>query len=152
MTRGGSVPSVGHQVLSGELALPGIGHRRAPRGELVAPGEGGAVEAAASGELPLRLGGPFLAGPGRVGVGVLGGDVGDWVLDQALDTTTRAVPLWPAEPVARRRCCGVLCAVELSLHLRDVSEYCRGRVSACLTVTIGGANVRVIRVSWPHKT
>src|SRR4029450_2132131 len=54
------------QVLPGELALPGVGHRL-PVGEvLVAPREHGAVEAAARGELPFRLGRKLLAGPGGV--------------------------------------------------------------------------------------
>ena len=54
----GEVPlvAVGLQVLPGELALPGVRHRLAVRDELVAPGEDRALEAAARGELPLRLG------------------------------------------------------------------------------------------------
>src|SRR3984957_17782254 len=49
---GGAVAARRLQVLPGELALPGVGHRLFPRGGVVAPGVGGAVEAAAGGALP----------------------------------------------------------------------------------------------------
>ena len=60
--RGGALEAVDLQVLPGELALPGVGHRLAVREVLVAPGERGAVEAATGGELPLA---PRSAAPSR---------------------------------------------------------------------------------------
>ena len=70
--RGGALVAVEQVVLHGEVALPGVGHHPSPRGELVSPGEHGAVETAAGRELPLGLGRQLLAGPGgvrqRVGV------------------------------------------------------------------------------------
>ena len=70
--RGRALVPVEQVVLHGEVALPGVGHHPPPWGELVSPGEHGAVETAAGRELPLRLGRQLLAGPGgvrqRVGV------------------------------------------------------------------------------------
>ena len=61
-----SKPS-GIQILRRKLALPGVGHVLATGREFVAPGEFGAVEAAARGELPFGLGRQVLAGPSRIG-------------------------------------------------------------------------------------
>jgi hypothetical protein len=83
------------QVLPGEFALPGVGHRLAPRGRVVAPGERRAVEAAAGGELPFGLGWELLARPRGVGVGVLGRDVGDRVLVEAVQGAARAARVAP---------------------------------------------------------
>jgi len=47
------------------------------RHEFVAPAELRAVQAAARGELPFRLGGQRLAGPGGIGLRVLERDVHD---------------------------------------------------------------------------
>ena len=63
----------------------------AARGELVAPGELAAVEAAAGGELPLGLGRERLARPLGVGLGVLVGDLDDRVVLAALDGAARAL-------------------------------------------------------------
>src|ERR1700740_858745 len=68
--RRGAREAVGAQILVRKIALPGIGHVLATRRELVAPGELGAVEAAARGEFPFGLGRQFLAGPLGVGFGV----------------------------------------------------------------------------------
>ena len=70
-----SLVAVELQVLPGELALPGVRKRSAVRQVLVAPGERGAVEAAARGKLPLGLGRQLLAGPRCVGLRVLAGDL-----------------------------------------------------------------------------
>ena len=91
--RGRALPAVRHQVLPGELALPGVGHHGAAGSEVAAPGEDGAVQAAAGGELPFRFAGQLLAGPGRVGLGVLGGHMRDRVVAQPLDAAARAA--WP---------------------------------------------------------
>ena len=61
-------------------------------GELVAPGELGALEAAAGSVLPFRLGRQLLAGPGRVGGGVLEGDLDDRMVFAALDAAARGPP------------------------------------------------------------
>ena len=69
--------AVGRRVLPRELALPGVRHP-APAGRLlVAPGEALAVQPAARRALPLGLGRQRLARPGRVGRGVLVGDLRD---------------------------------------------------------------------------
>src|SRR5689334_2585567 len=52
----GALVAVGLQVLVREGPLPGIGHLPAAGDEFIAPGEFGAVAAAARGELPLRFG------------------------------------------------------------------------------------------------
>ncbi len=77
------------QVLPGELALPGVRHRRAAGRVLVAPGERRSVEAAARGELPLGLGREFLPRPRRVCLGVLVGDLHDRVPVAAVDRAAR---------------------------------------------------------------
>ena len=64
-------------VLPRKFALPGIGHPARIRREFVAPAIGRAVQPAARGEFPFRLGRQILAGPGGVGRGVLECDMHD---------------------------------------------------------------------------
>ena len=94
--------------LPGELALPGVRH---PRVRLVAPRVGGAVEPAARGVLPLRLGGQREPGPGGVGLRVLEADVGHRVAPARVRVAARALgavpararePVPPAPPVVER--------------------------------------------------
>src|SRR3954452_14116110 len=66
------------------------------RGELVPPGVGGALEAPASGVLPLRLGGKFLAGPAGVRLGVLVGDVNDRMALPSAQVAARSLRVAPA--------------------------------------------------------
>src|SRR5262249_54337964 len=68
--RRGSFVAILTKVLIWKLALPRVGHMLAARRELVAPGELGAVEPAARGELPFGLRRQFLAGPFRIGFGI----------------------------------------------------------------------------------
>src|SRR5262249_57806045 len=63
--RGSLIPVIAG-VQDGELALPGIGHPFAAGVELVSPGELGAVQPAAGGQLPLGFGGDGLTRPVRV--------------------------------------------------------------------------------------
>src|SRR5262245_34419002 len=81
----GPRPPVGLGVLVRKRALPGIGHVLAAGGQLVAPGEFGAVEAAARGEFPFGFGRQVLAGPGRISLGVPIGDVNDRVIVEPTD-------------------------------------------------------------------
>src|SRR5690349_9078162 len=71
----GALVSVALQVLVWEGALPGVRHLPPAGRELIAPGKRSAVEPAARGELPFRLGRQFLAGPFRIGFGVAIRDV-----------------------------------------------------------------------------
>src|SRR5262245_8353969 len=71
------------QVLVRELALPGVGHVPAAGRELVAPGELGAIGAAARGQLPLGLRRQVLAGPARVGLRIGEAHVHHWVVPTA---------------------------------------------------------------------
>src|SRR6202043_212914 len=89
-----AVVAVGQEVLVREGALPGIRHLLAARRKFVAPGELGAAEAAARGELPLGLGGQLLAGPPGVGFRVAIGDVDDRVIVEPTDRAAR--PIRPA--------------------------------------------------------
>src|SRR5207302_1158657 len=61
--RGETAEAVLAAVLEGERALPDVGHPAAAGPELVAPVVRFAVQAAAGGALPLRLGRQALAGP-----------------------------------------------------------------------------------------
>src|SRR3984957_10499037 len=54
--RRGAVVTVEMKVMQREIALPGVGHLSAAGPEFIAPGQLGAIEAAARGELPLRFG------------------------------------------------------------------------------------------------
>src|SRR5947209_5714852 len=77
-----------HQVAEsavGEVALPDVALRLVGVERLVAPDVGLAVQPAAGGELPLRLGRQPLAGPLRVSAGVVPGDVDDGMVRAALD-------------------------------------------------------------------
>src|SRR5207249_671224 len=65
--RGGAGVAVVGGVAAGEGALEGVGHPLAAGSGLVAPVVGLAVEPAAGGVLPLRLGRQALAGPLGVG-------------------------------------------------------------------------------------
>src|SRR4029078_10430538 len=64
-------------VVRGEGALPDVAHPPDAWGELVAPREAGAVQAAPCGVLPLGVAGQPLPGPGCVRLGVVPGDVHD---------------------------------------------------------------------------
>ena len=76
----------------GELALPGVRH---PRVGLVAPRVRRALQAAARGELPLRLGRECRTGPRGVGHGVLVGDVHDRVACARVGVAARALRAAP---------------------------------------------------------
>ena len=78
-----------------EISLPGIGAMLSAGRELVAPGEFGAVEAAARGELPLRFGRQVLARPFGVGERVRISDVHDRMIVQAVDVALRPVRMPP---------------------------------------------------------
>ena len=82
-------------VLPGKLALPRVRHRLAVGEVLVSPRERGALEAAAGGELPLRLGRQLLARPGGVGLGILVGDVRDRMVVAAVDRRALAARSLP---------------------------------------------------------
>ena len=79
------------QVLEREVALPGVGHVLAARRELVAPGELGAVQPAARGELPFGLGRQLLAGPCGVGLGIAVGDLHHRMIVEPADVAALAV-------------------------------------------------------------
>src|SRR5262249_30713166 len=64
--RRGALVTVPGGVLPGELPLPAVALRFRLRESLVAPDVGPAVQAAAGGELPLRLGGQPLPRPLRI--------------------------------------------------------------------------------------
>ena len=102
----GALEPVEHQVLPGKLPLPGVGHHLASRGELVAPAEDFALQAASCAPLPLRLGRKLLSGPFGIRDGVLVGDVGDRVKHATVQGAVGALGLaplragGPAPPVA----------------------------------------------------
>ena len=81
--RRGALVAVRREVLVRERPLPGVRHLAPVRRELVAPGELGAVQPAARGELPFGLGRQLLARPGRVGLGIAVGDMDDRMLVEA---------------------------------------------------------------------
>src|ERR1700683_3783334 len=72
-----SAPSLRAGVVPGKLALPEICHQLSPGLLIAAPSESRAVERTACRVLPLRLGWQLLAGPLRIGLGILECDVGD---------------------------------------------------------------------------
>ena len=82
-------------VLVREIALPGVGHVLAAGRELVAPGELGAVEAAARGEFPFGFGRQILAGPCGVGQRVGVSDVHDGMIILRVDVALRTVRAAP---------------------------------------------------------
>jgi hypothetical protein len=88
--------TVDEQVLPRELALPGVRHRLAVGILLVAPREHRAVEPAARGELPLRLGWQILARPLRVGDGVFVRDVDHRMVRQVVERDVRTPRMTPA--------------------------------------------------------
>jgi hypothetical protein len=63
-----------------EIALPGVRHELAAQRELVAPGELGAIEPAARGELPFGFGRQFFARPLCVSLGIPIGNVNNRML------------------------------------------------------------------------
>src|SRR5262245_51647074 len=89
--RRGARGAVSREVFARKLALPGIGHMTAARGQFVAPGELGPVEAAAGGVLPLGFRRQFLAGPGGVGLSVLVCDMHDGMVVEAVFRAPAAV-------------------------------------------------------------
>src|SRR5205814_7508125 len=91
----GALVAVGAHVLPGELALPAVGHEPSAGGDLVAPREDRALEAAAGRALPLGFGGQLLARPGCVGDGILVGDVGHRVALASGGGALRALGLAP---------------------------------------------------------
>ena len=97
----GALVAVQQGVLVREFALPGVRLRSSLRQVLVAPGELGALEAAARRELPFRLARQLLSRPGGVRFGV---GVGDMHHGMALATVQRALrpfrvpPVGPAAP------------------------------------------------------
>ena len=90
-----AVKTVLAAVLVREIALPGVGHVLAAGRELVAPGELGAVEPAARGELPFGFGRQVLAGPCGVGQRVGVSDVHDGMIILRVDVALRAVRAAP---------------------------------------------------------
>ncbi len=93
--RRGAGEAVLQQVLPGELSLPAVGLPPVVDQLLVTPGEPGAVQPAAGGVLPLRLGGQLLAGPGGVRLGVEQGHVGDGMPVAAVDGAAGSLRMAP---------------------------------------------------------
>ena len=83
------------RVLARKFALPGVGHVSAARRELVAPGELGAVEAAARGEFPFGFGRQLLAGPLRVGERIAKRHMHDGMIVEPVDVALRPVGMPP---------------------------------------------------------
>src|SRR5205085_1581563 len=85
--RGRALEAVQLEVLPRKFALPCVRPSPPVREVLVAPREERAVEAAARGELPLRLGRDCLSGPVRVRRCIVVGDMDDGM---AIATVDRA--------------------------------------------------------------
>src|SRR5215510_13732600 len=66
---------IGPQVLPGKLALPGVRHHPATRGEFLSPDVGRTVQSPTRRELPFRLGRQRFPSPPGIGFDVLVGDV-----------------------------------------------------------------------------
>jgi hypothetical protein len=111
--RRGAIEAVLALILVGEIALPGIGHVLATGRELVAPGEIGAVEAAARRKFPLGLGRQILVRPFGVGQRVRISDVDDRMVVQAVDVAFRPVGMPPIR------------ALQISPPLAEVSQVDR---------------------------
>ena len=94
--RRGALVAIEREVLPWELTLPGVGQVPAIGREIVTPDIDRAVEAAASGEFPLRLGRQRLARPRRVGLRVGIRNVRDRVPVPAPDVAGRALGTPPA--------------------------------------------------------
>jgi hypothetical protein len=78
-----------------KIALPGIGAVLSARRKLIAPGQLGAVEAAARSELPLRFGRQVLSRPFRVGQGVRISHMDDGMIVQPVDVALRPIGMPP---------------------------------------------------------
>src|SRR6188508_1300766 len=73
------------EVMPRELALPGVRGRSSPREVLLAPSERCAFQAAPRGQFPLGLCGEVFAGPLRVCLRVLIGDMDNWMPVPSID-------------------------------------------------------------------
>src|SRR5262249_14322571 len=98
LDRGGALVAVLDRVAVGKLALPDVALRPRLGERLVAPGVPLVVQAAAGGELPFRLGRQALAGPLRVGDGVVPRDVHDGMIVFPVDISLLAFPVPPPGP------------------------------------------------------
>ena len=91
----GALKTVLGEVLKGKAPLPGVGHVAAFGIGGIAPRIGGALETAARGEFPLRFVGQFLAGPCRIRLRVLVGDVYGRMIVLAENRAVRSVRVTP---------------------------------------------------------
>src|SRR3954469_15337422 len=80
------------------MTLPGIGHQLAIGALLVPPDEGGAVQAATRGKLPLGFGWQVGTRPGAVGLDVLQGHMHHGVLPELIDRRPRTTWVAPVRP------------------------------------------------------
>src|SRR5262245_52433736 len=83
-------------VLVRELALPEVGERLLVGWLVVAPGIGLAIQSTTGGELPLRLGRQTLAGPLRIGHGIVPGDVNNGMIVLAVEVAFGSFGMAPA--------------------------------------------------------
>ena len=118
--RRGAFVAIQLEILVRERALPGVCHLLAARCELIAPGELGAVKAAASRKLPFRLGRQVLAGPFRVGHGVPVGDVNDGMIIEPADRTARSIG--PPPVGAKFECPPLAPVVHIDRMLRRIEN------------------------------
>src|ERR1700722_9947281 len=91
-----AAPSLRAGIAPRELALPEVRHQL-PRGaRIIAPGEDGTIESAAGCALPLGLGWQLLAGPLRIRLRVLEGDMRDRMIGSPGVVTARPPRRSPA--------------------------------------------------------
>ena len=81
-----------------ELTLPDVAEVFAVRGKIIPPGIELLLEAAASGVLPLGLGGERFACPLGESGGIVPGDVDDGVIRAVVDVRARTFGVLPAGP------------------------------------------------------
>ena len=100
--RRGALVAVLVEILARKFALPGVGHVLAAGREFIAPGELGAVEAAARGKLPFGFGRQVLAGPSRIGQRIGIRDVHDRMIVEHVDVALGPVGMAPVGALHER--------------------------------------------------